>query len=82
VEVEGRKWQISYKLEKGAQLPTPLEILRHHTNPLKKIGGTVPYQSSDQTAATLKLALGGKEMWYNLGIRGDSYSLSIIEKGP
>ncbi len=82
VEVEGRKWQIDYKLEQGAQLPTPLEILRHHTDPLKKIGGTVPYESSDHTAATLKLALGRKEIWCNLGIRGDSYRLSIIEREP
>jgi outer membrane protein OmpA-like peptidoglycan-associated protein len=82
VEVEGRKWQISYKLEKSAQLPTPLEILRHHTNPLKKIGGTVPFESSDQTAATLKLALGCEETWCNLRIRGDSYWLNIIEKEP
>jgi hypothetical protein len=82
VVVEGRKWQITYKLEKGAQLPTPLEILRHHTNPLKAIKccGTVPYESSDQTAATLKLRLVSKEIWCNLGIRGDSYWLSIIEK--
>jgi tetratricopeptide (TPR) repeat protein len=84
VEVEGRKWQISYKLEKGAQLPNPLEILRHHTNPLKAIKccGTVPYESSDQTAATLKFVLVRKEIWCNLVIRGDSYSLNIIEKGP
>jgi outer membrane protein OmpA-like peptidoglycan-associated protein/tetratricopeptide (TPR) repeat protein len=82
VDVEGRKWQISYKLGKGVQLPSPLEILRHHTDPLKRIRGTVPYESSDQTAATLKLALGCEETWCNLRIRGDSYWLSIIEKMP
>jgi hypothetical protein len=80
VVVEGRKWQIRYELEQGVQLPTPLEILRHHTDPLKRIRGTIPYESSDHTAATLKLRLGSKEIWCNLSIRGDSYWLSIIDK--
>jgi len=78
--VEGRYYQIRYKAEDGAQVPTPIAILRNHQAALQRVGGTTVFE--DPRYATLKVAKGGMETWVEVDTAwGRGYQLTIVEKG-
>ncbi len=80
VPVEGRFYKISYCVKRGVEPPSELQILRNHTNAVRKIGGTVLYE--DKTNAYLAVKKEGMDTWVHLSPwnQGDCYTLVIVEK--
>ena len=80
--VEGRKTIIKYSITTAAKAnpPSLLQIIRNHTNAIKKIGGMVTKE--DARSATMKLVKeDGGEVWAWLFNENDSeYYLTIVEK--
>jgi len=76
---EGRKYIIQYDLKEGAKAPTALQITRNYVNAVKKIGGSA-YEYTEGTAF-LNVKKEGKEAWVEVYATGDSYTLTIVEKG-
>ncbi|BDU73713.1 OmpA family protein [Mesoterricola silvestris] len=78
--VEGKYYQIRYKMADGPAAPTPIAIIRNHQAALQKVGGTVLFEDNRYT--TLKVAKGGLETWVEVDTAwGRGYQLTIIEKG-
>ncbi len=80
IEVEGRKVYIDYGLEEEKDMPSELQILRNHTNAIKKIGGSVLY--TDGYNAYMKVESSGIETWAHVRVynQATAYSLNIIER--
>jgi outer membrane protein OmpA-like peptidoglycan-associated protein len=78
--VEGHKYTINYCMKRGAQAPSELQIIRNHTNAIKKIGGVVVYE--DATKADMKVEKGSTVTWMRVQPwnQGDCYTLVIVEK--
>ena len=82
--VEGKKTFLAYTLTKGANMPTPLEVVRNHIQAIKKVGGDVMWEKgSSGSAVTLRLKKGSAETWAYVYAYGGckSYHLTIVEKG-
>ena len=78
--VEGKKYQISYKLSEGSPVPSYIQILRNFQNAITKIGGKKLYEDSINTF--LKLEKDGKVTWVHVIAfgSGSRYTLDIIEE--
>lgn len=76
--VEGRLYKIAYKTNKGAEKPSPLEIVRNHTGAIAQIGGKVLFD--DGRDATMTLVKDGKEIWAKVDSTTGQYTLTIVEK--
>ena len=79
VTVEGRKYVIQYEIREGAKVPSPLQIIRNYGNAIRKIGGGI-YEYADNTVF-LSLRKDGKEVWAKVYAAGETYSLTVVEKG-
>jgi outer membrane protein OmpA-like peptidoglycan-associated protein len=78
--VEGRFYEIKYKANDKAEVPTPLAILRNHQAALRGVGGSVLFEDNRYT--TIKVAKGGMETWVQVDTAwGRGYMLTIVEKG-
>jgi OmpA-OmpF porin, OOP family len=80
VSVEGHKYYIGYKLNKGAAEPGELKIRRNVQDALKKIGGEVIFDDNFNKTSTIVLAKEGKETWVEVRSFNNMYRLSIVEK--
>jgi OmpA-OmpF porin, OOP family len=80
VSVEGHKYYIGYKLNKGAAEPGELKIRRNIQDALKKIGGEVIFDDNFNKTSTIVLAKEGKETWVEVRSFNNMYRLSIVEK--
>ena len=80
ITVEGHFFEISYCVKTGVEPPTELQIIRNHTNAIKKIGGTVIFESNKD--AHLMVKKSGMETWVKVHPwnQGDCYTLYITEK--
>jgi len=77
--VEGKRFDIKYKLHDGSDYPGPLAIIRNHQQAITQIGGTVLFE--DQRYTWLKIVKDGKEIWAQVDTAwGRGYLLTIIEK--
>jgi len=78
--VEGRYFNLKYRLDKGVEEPGKLYVIRNFTNAVKKAGGEILYEKSDN--AVMRLIQGDKEVWVrvNCAANGSWYYLNIIEK--
>jgi OOP family OmpA-OmpF porin len=82
--VEGKKTFIAYQLDKGAEMPSPLEVVRNHVQAIRKAGGEVIWEKPQGgSSATLRLKKGAAETWAEIYAYGGckSYHLTIVEKG-
>jgi len=81
--VERKMTKLVYKLEKGAEKPSQVEVVRNHINAIKKVGGEVMWEEKSGKDATLRLKRGSAETWAYLNTYGGctSYHLTIVEKG-
>ncbi len=79
--VEGRKFEITYKQQKGAQTMSSLQKVRNYTQAIKKIGGEVLRE--DNGSATLRAVADGRPIWLQVSTPyGDrAYRLVIVEQG-
>lgn len=78
--VEGRLFEIKYKINDKIEAPSPLAILRNHQAAFRAVGGSVVYEDNRYT--TLKAAKGGMETWVQVDTAwGQGYMLTVVEKG-
>lgn len=80
VSVEGHKYYIGYKLNKGAPEPGELKIRRNIQEALKKIGGKVIHDENFNRVSTIVVQSGGKEIWVEVRSYTNWYRLNIVEK--
>jgi len=79
IPVEGQFFEIRYRADAGAPVPTPLAILRNHQDAVRAIGGKVVFE--DKRYTTLQVAKDGKELWVLVDTAwGSGYQLTIVEK--
>ena len=78
VSMEGHKYYIDYRLNKGAAEPGELKIRRNIQDALKKIGGKVVFDNNQ--TSTIVLQKEGKETWVEVKSYNHMYLLSIVEK--
>jgi OmpA-OmpF porin, OOP family len=81
VSVEGHKYFIEYRLNKGMAEPGELRIRRNIQDALKKIGGKVVFDDNFNKTSTIVLQRGGTETWVEVRSYNNMYRLSIVEKG-
>lgn len=80
VSVEGHKYNIEYKLNKGSAEPGELKIRRNIQDALKKIGGKVVFDDNFNRASTIVLLKEGKETWVEVRSYNNMYRINIVEK--
>jgi OOP family OmpA-OmpF porin len=77
-EVEGHYYHIEYRLNKGAQAPGRLMILKNHENALKKIGAKTWRRKKKVLYA--KVEKEGQEVWIQVHALDSLYRLTIVER--
>jgi len=80
VSIEGHKYYILYRLNKGAAEPGELKIRRNIQDALKKIGGKVVFDDNFNKASTIVLQKEGKETWVEVRSYNNMYKQTIVEK--
>jgi outer membrane protein OmpA-like peptidoglycan-associated protein len=83
-KMEGNLTTIHYRLKDNAQKPSPLQIIRNHTNAAKAKGGQVVFDGENDMigrAAAIKFSQQGKEAIVQVqpGDDGYVYTLTILE---
>ena len=81
VKVEGRKYVIEYRVQKGFEdKRTSLQIMRNYANAARQIGGSV-YERTSNYMAYIKILKDGKEIWVEFSPYGNNrYYLTFVEK--
>ncbi|MBI5473847.1 MAG: OmpA family protein, partial [Ignavibacteriae bacterium] len=80
ISIEGHKYYIEYRLNKGAAEPGELKIRRNIQDALKKIGGKVLFDDNFNRASTILLQKEGKETWIEVRSYNNMYRLTIVER--
>jgi OmpA-OmpF porin, OOP family len=80
VSIEGHKYSILYRLNKGAAEPGELKIRRNIQDALKKIGGKVVFDDNFNKTSTIVLQKEGKETWIEVRSYNHMYKQTIVEK--
>lgn len=80
VSIEGNKYYIEYKLNKGAVEPGELKIRRNIQDALRRIGGNVIFDDNFNRVSTIVLKKGGKETWVEIRSYNNMYRLTTVEK--
>ncbi len=79
IDVEGHKYFIEYRLNKGGQEPGRLMILKNHENALKKINAEILNTTKKDLYS--KVTKEGKEIWIQVHALDRLYRLTIVERG-
>ncbi len=80
VIVEGHKYYIEYKLNKGEVEPGELKIRRNIQDALKKIDGHVVFDDNFNKTSTIVLQKDGNETWVEVRSYNNMYRLTTVEK--
>lgn len=80
VSIEGHKYYILYRLNKGAAEPGELKIRRNIQDALKKIGGQVIFDDNFNKVSIIVLQKEGKETWVEIRSYNNMYKQTIVEK--
>jgi OmpA-OmpF porin, OOP family len=80
VSIEGHKYYILYRLNKGVAEPGELKIRRNIQDALKKIGGQVVFDDNFNKSSTIVLQKQGKETWVEVRSYNNMYKQTIVEK--
>jgi len=78
--VEGHKYYLEYKLNKGAVEPGELKIRRNIQDALKKIGGNVVFDDNFNKCSTIVVQKDGKETWVEVRSYNNMYRLTTVDK--
>jgi OOP family OmpA-OmpF porin len=80
VTVEGKSFDIRYKLQKGQEAPGGVHITRNFTQAVQRAGGEVLYETKDN--AVMRLKQDRQEIWVRIrtAANGAWYYLDIVEK--
>ncbi|MEO0228311.1 MAG: hypothetical protein ABIL70_09720, partial [candidate division WOR-3 bacterium] len=85
IKVEGKVYEITYRIKEGFTPPSGLEVIRNYENAIKKIGGVKIFQK-DKYYIWLKLDKAGKTFWVYVNSyvstigEGKMYMIRIIEQ--
>jgi len=77
-EVEGHYYHIEYRLNKGAQTPGRLMILKNYENALKGVGAETWTRKEKELFA--KVQNEGREVWIHVYALDSLYRLTIVER--
>ncbi|MBT8359010.1 MAG: OmpA family protein [Deltaproteobacteria bacterium] len=79
-KMEGRKYEITYRQQKGATLMSNIQKVRNYTNAIKKIGGEVIVETKGR--AVMKVIADNREVWLQVSnpFGQRAYALTIVEK--
>jgi outer membrane protein OmpA-like peptidoglycan-associated protein len=86
--IEGDATFIRYFYNHREEQPSPLQLIRNYQNAIRSIGGEVIYErlprDNDSGETTLKVTMGGKEVWVRVepeifSAPTQSYTLGIVE---
>jgi OOP family OmpA-OmpF porin len=77
-EVEGHYYHIEYRLNKGAQTPGRLMILKNYENALKGVGAETWTRKGKELFATVEHE--GREVWIQVYALDSLYRLTIVER--
>ena len=77
-EVEGHYYHIEYRLNKGAQAPGRLMILKNYETALKKLGAETWTRKEKELFA--KVENEGREVWIQVYALDSLYRLTIVER--
>lgn len=80
VSIEGHKYSLVYRLQKGAAEPGELKIRRNIQDALKKIGGKVIFDENFNRRSTIVLQKDNKETWIDVNSSAAYYRLWIVER--
>jgi outer membrane protein OmpA-like peptidoglycan-associated protein len=80
VSVEGHKYYIEYRLNKGETEPGELKIRRNIQDALRKIGARVIFDDNFNKLSTIVVQRDGKETWVEVRTYNNMYRLTIVEK--
>jgi OmpA-OmpF porin, OOP family len=80
VSIEGHKYYILYRLNKGAAEPGELKIRRNIQDAMKKIGGQVVFDDNFNKASTIVLQKDGKETWVEIRSYNNMYKQTVVER--
>jgi OmpA-OmpF porin, OOP family len=80
VIVEGSKYYIEYKVNKGATEPGELKIRRNIQDALKKIGGKIIFDDNFNKCSTIVVEKDGNEIWVEVRSYNYMYRLNTIVK--
>jgi outer membrane protein OmpA-like peptidoglycan-associated protein len=80
VSIEGHKYYILYRLNKGAAEPGELKIRRNIQDALKKIGGKVVFDDNFNKVSIIVIQKEGKETWVEVRSYNNMYKQTIVEK--
>lgn len=80
VMVEGSKYYIEYKLDKGVKEPGELKIRRNIQDALVKIGGTVVFDDNFNKTSTIVVKKDGEETWVEVRSYNAMYRLTTVTK--
>ena len=77
--LEGRFYFYRYDLDRGAEKPGALQILRNIQNAIKSLGGSVVWEHYANT--TLKLVRDGREVWISAPVSSNAsyYEITMVE---
>jgi len=78
IEVEGHYFHIEYRLNKGAQEPGRLMILKNYENALTKIGAQTWIRKGKELFA--KVENEGREVWIQVYALDSLYRLTVVER--
>ncbi len=78
IEVEGHYYHIEYRLNKGAQEPGRLMILKNYDNALTNIGAQTWIRKGKELFA--KVEKEGREVWIQVYALDSLYRLTIVER--
>jgi len=78
---EGKFTYLAYGLEKGKPEASGIAVVRNYENAIKKLGGTIA-ASDPQRWVNGKIAVDGKEIWFQAEKGNGRIWLRIIEKAP
>lgn len=77
-DIEGHYYHIEYRLNKGAQAPGRLMILKNHENALKKAGAETWRRKKKELCA--KVEKEGRKVWIQVQALDNLYRLTIVER--
>ena len=78
ISIDGHKYFIEYRLEKGSQEPGRLMILNNNENALKKIDADILKKTKKDLYC--KVTKEGKEIWIQVHALDRLYRLTIVER--
>lgn len=82
--VEGKYYELSYRLNEGVPEPSALQIFRNFENALKQAHATIVAKvvetNNSYSFITAKGVGNGIETWVNVNASGPEYQLVIVEK--